>query len=62
MDTNKEAEEQDSAADIKVLRLVKAVTRRDIVRNADIYEEFKIKPIIETIQTDQLRWFGHVMR
>ena len=27
-----------------------------------IYEEFKIKPIIETIQTDQLRWFGHVMR
>ena len=46
MDTNKEAEEQDSAADI----------------NADIYEEFKIKPIIETIQTDQLRWFGHVMR
>ena len=27
-----------------------------------IYEEFTIKPIIETIQTDQLRWFGHVMR
>ena len=45
-----------------VLRLVKGVTRRDRIRNADIYDEFKIKPIIETIQTDQLRWFGHVMR
>ena len=47
---------------MKVLRLVKGVTRRDRIRNADIYDEFKIKPIIETIQTDQLRWFGHVMR
>ena len=45
---------------MKVLRLVKGVTRRDRVRNAD--EELKIKPIIETIQTDRLRWFGHVMR
>ncbi len=25
------------------------------------YEEFKFKPIIETIQTYQLRWFGHAM-
>ena len=41
---------------------IKGVTRRDRIRNADIYDEFKIKPIIETIQTDQLRWFGHVMR
>ena len=51
-----------TAADMKVLRLVKGVTRRDRLRNADIYDEFKIKPIIETIQTYQLRWFGHVMR
>ena len=42
-----------TAADKKVLRLVKSVTRRDIVRNADIYEEFKIKSNIETILTDQ---------
>ena len=39
-----------TAADMKVLRLVKGVTRRDRVRNADIYEDLKIKPIIETIQ------------
>ena len=37
-----------TAADMKVLRLVKGVTRIDRVRNADIYEEFKSKPIIET--------------
>ena len=43
-----------TAADMKVLRLVKGVTRRDRVCNADIQEECKIKPIIETIQTGQL--------
>ena len=47
---------------MKVRRSVKEVTRRDGVRNGAIYEEFKINPIIETIQTDQLRWFGQVMR
>ena len=46
---------------MKVLILVKGVTRRDRVCNADINEEFKIKPIIETIQTDQLRWFGQLI-
>ena len=54
--TNKEAKK------LKVLREVKGVIRRDRVRNADVYEEFKITPIIETIQTGPLRWFGHVMR
>ena len=41
-----------TAADMKVLRLLKGVTRRDRVRNADIHAEFKIK---------QIR-FCHVMR
>ena len=45
-----------------MLILVKGVTRRDKVRNVDVYEELKIKPIIEAIQTDPLRWFGHVVR
>ena len=44
---------------MNVLRLVMGVTERDRVRNADLNEEFKIKPIIDTIQTDHLRWFGH---
>ena len=51
-----------TAAEMKVLRLVKGVKIRDTVRNAPIHEESKIKPVIETTQTDQLRWFGHVMR
>ena len=35
--------------------MVKGVTRREIVRNADIYEEFKINPIIEIIQIEHLK-------
>ena len=42
-----------TAAEMTVRRLVKGVTQRDRVRNADTYEELNIKPIIETIQTDQ---------
>ena len=49
-----------TAEDLKVLRLVKGVTRRDSVRNAEM--KHLISSISETIQTDQLRWFGHMMR
>ena len=49
-----------TAADMKVLRFVKK--KRQSTKYRYIYKEFKIKPIIETIQTDQLRWFGHMMR
>ena len=48
--------------DFEVSLIPLYVTSRDRLRNADMYDKFKIKPIIETIQTDQLRWFGHVMR
>ena len=38
------------AVDMKDLRLIKGVTRRDTIRNADIYEEFHIKPILDVIR------------
>ena len=57
----KEPKSKLTVADMKLLRLIKGVTRRDSVRNADIYEEIKIKPIFEIIQIT-LKWFGHVMR
>ena len=38
------------AADMKVLRLIKGVKRRDKIRNVDIYEEFHIKPILDVIR------------
>ena len=40
------------AADMKVLRLIKDVTRRDKIRNAD--EEFHIKPILEVTREGKL--------
>ena len=39
-----------------------AISRRDRIRNVDIYEEFHIKPILDVIREDKFRWLGHVMR
>ena len=50
------------AADMKVLRLIKGVTRRDKIRNADIYEEFHIKPILDVNREGKFGWLGHVLR
>ena len=47
------------AADMKVLRLIKCVTRRDKIRN--VYE-FHIKPILDVIGEGKFRYLGHVMR
>ena len=35
---------------------------RDKIRNADIYEEFHIKPILDVIREGKFRWLGHVLR
>ena len=47
---------------MKDFRLIKGVTRRDKLRNADIYEEFLIKPILDVIREGKFRWLGHLMR
>ena len=39
-----------------------SIVKKNKSRVALGLKEFKFKPIIETIQTDQLKWFGHVMR
>ena len=53
---------QAKAADMKVLRLIKGVTRIEKIRHADIYAEFQIKPILDVIREGKFRWLGHVMR
>ena len=60
--TTKRLDSRIQAADMKVLRLIKGVTRRDKIRNVDIYEEFHIKPILDVIREGKFRWLGHVMR
>ena len=50
------------AAEMRVLRLIKGVTRRDRCKNADIRKEVGVGSIIEDIERSKLRWYGHVMR
>ena len=56
--TTKRLDSRIQVADMKVIRLIKGVTRRDKIRNADIYEEFHIKPIIDVIREGTFRWLG----
>ena len=50
------------AAEMKVLRLIKGVTRMDRIRNVNIRNELEIVDILKLIERGQLRWFGHVKR
>ena len=50
------------AAEMRVLRLIKGVTRRDRIRNVNIREELQVRPLLEEIVRNKLRWFGHVKR
>ena len=60
--TTKILDSRIQAADMKVLRLTKGVTRRDRIRSAGIYEKFHIKPILDVIREGKCRWLGHVLR
>ena len=50
------------AAEMRMLRLIKSVTRRDRIRNVNIREELQVRPLLEEIERNKLRWFGHVKR
>ena len=50
------------AAEMRVFRLIKGVTRRDRIRNVDVREELQVRPLLEETQRNKLRWFGHVKR
>ena len=50
------------AAEMRVLRLIMGVTRKDRMRNSRIREELKVTPLLEDIERGKLRWYGHVMR
>ena len=50
------------AAEMRVLRLIKGVTRLDRIRNEDIRRELGIDKILELVERGQLRWYGLVKR
>ena len=45
------------------MRKIKGVTRRDKIRNVDIWKELGIPTdIVQKIQARRLRYYGHVVR
>ena len=55
-------EQQITTADMKVIRMIQGVTRWDRKRNEDIYKQSNMLSIVQVIDKNKLRWFGHVMR
>ena len=53
---------QIQAAEMRVLRLIKGVTRLDRLRNEDIRRELGVEDILKFVERGQLRWYGHVKR
>ena len=49
------AEKELQAAEMRVLRLIKGVTRRDKIINVNIREELQARPLLEEIEKNKLR-------
>ncbi|KAK4873823.1 hypothetical protein RN001_013183 [Aquatica leii] len=47
---------------MRYLRKIKGITRLDRVRNENITEQLKVKPILTLVEERQLGWMGHLLR
>src|SRR5215469_8482516 len=50
------------AAEMRVLRVIRGVSRRDRLRSGAVREDLNVEPILECVERNQLRWFGHINR
>ena len=50
------------AAEMKVLRTIRGVTRMDRLRNEQIRSDLSVKPLLIEIEESRLRWYGHIKR
>ena len=50
------------AAEMRVLKLIRGVTRLDRLRNTRVQEDLQVEPLLDSIEKGKLRWYGHVMR
>ncbi|KAJ8946257.1 hypothetical protein NQ318_004626 [Aromia moschata] len=48
--------------EMKYLRKVLGITRKDKIRNADIREQLQVQSVLSRIESRQLGWFGHLIR
>src|SRR6201990_197648 len=60
LNTNQKAKVE--AAEMKVLRLIRGVTRRDRVRSESIRRDLGVLPVLTVVERNQLRWYGHMKR
>ena len=50
------------ATEMKYLRRVKGKTRRDKISNEIIRKELEIDSVLQVIEDQWLKWFGHLIR
>lgn len=50
------------ACEMKILRKIEGVSRMDKIKSETIRNNLKIKSVLLKIETQQLRWFGHLTR
>lgn len=48
--------------EMKYLRGVKGISRRDKIRNEAVRSELNVEPILKSIEKQHLKWFGHIVR
>ena len=58
----KSQEQKLSVAEMKMLRMMCGVTRRDRVRNEYVRASVGVDSIEDKLAQGRLRWFGHVSR
>lgn len=59
---NNQTKSKIQALEMRYLRAVKGVTRRDRIKNEKIREELGVEPILQSIERQKLKWFGHMTR
>ncbi|KAK5649468.1 hypothetical protein RI129_000497 [Pyrocoelia pectoralis] len=48
--------------EMKYLRAVIGITRRDKIANKMVRDTLNVEPIIKHIESQQVKWFGHLTR